>query len=180
MIDYSSTPESSKNIFNDTAIEETESLMTAEEAMQIKQNTERGMSPGLNIIHDNENDSDTNINTKKNNSNINNNRVAGIPSSNQPSHKRVESQKLENYSTLRRISNAKQSQKTVIWGYCELTRKQLDEDQAAFLTWTHVNEGLVHAWAVFDGHGGYETALYSAQHFLKYLEKYHHMKSLCF
>ena len=64
-------------------------------------------------------------------------------------------------------------ERPIQWGYCELTRKQLDEDQAAFATWTHEKEGYVHAWAVFDGHGGYEVALYSAQHFLKYVEKYH-------
>merc|ERR1712187_148182 len=56
------------------------------------------------------------------------------------------------------------------WGYCELTRKRLCEDQAAFLTWEHPIDGFIHAWAVFDGHGGYDTALYSAQHFLKYVQ----------
>ena len=61
----------------------------------------------------------------------------------------------------------------IIWGYSELTRKQLDEDQASFIQWDHPIDGIVHAWCVFDGHGGYETALYCAQHFLNYVKDCH-------
>eukprot|EP01084_Bolivina_argentea_P136787 240918_1 len=140
--------------------------MTDAEALQIKQNTQRALSPGTNLLT-NKSEEETDEKDKEViQKEPTMEHLEQIERTNS-SHSRVESRKLDHTV----LSNF-QSQ-SLLWGYCELTRKQLDEDQAAFATWTHPSDGFVHAWAIFDGHGGYETALYSAQHFLKYVQKYH-------
>ena len=150
--------------------------MTDAEALQIKQNTERAISPGNNLVNENnglnrDNDdkkTETIMMTehiKKETMEVPINDLIKQTSN----HDRIASQTLDGMDGI----NGMFAKNPLLWGYCELTRKQLDEDQAAFLTWTHPTDGFVHSWAIFDGHGGYETALYSAQHFLKYLQKYH-------
>ena len=163
--------------------------MTDAEALQIKQNTERALSPGTNLVNEigdilNNNDDtkdmilagDNNNNNNNDNLKISKQETMDVPIDalikQTSNHDRIASSPLDNNQVNNEIDDVL-AKHPLLWGYCELTRKQLDEDQAAFLTWTHPTDGFVHSWAIFDGHGGYETALYSAQHFLKYLQKYH-------
>lgn len=140
--------------------------MTDAEALQIKQNTERALSPGTNLLL---NDKEA-LNDKEENKVEQDTMDVPVDAliKQTSNHDRIASpDAIITNNEIKVIKNP------LLWGYCELTRKQLDEDQAAFLTWTHPTDGFVHSWAIFDGHGGYETALYSAQHFLKYVQKYH-------
>ena len=152
--------------------------MTDAEALQIKQNTERALSPGTNLLNENEGNNDNKDEKKETISNNNNNNNNNNDDNNDDTTNVSETDELiKQTSNHDRIASSEliecNMHQPLLWGYCELTRKQLDEDQAAFLTWTHPNDGFVHSWAIFDGHGGYETALYSAQHFLKYVQKHH-------
>lgn len=152
--------------------------------LQIEDNQSRRLSPGTALIHEsldpNVKGSDG-VEAKPKKSTI----LKEAPSPDvlikqTSDHERLQSPKSvhsnSSESTESKI-NSVSNFEALKWGYCELTRKQQDEDQAAFLTWTHPEDGFVHSWAIFDGHGGYETALYSAQHFLKYVEKHHLTKT---
>eukprot|EP01084_Bolivina_argentea_P308625 533720_1 len=137
--------------------------MTDAQALQIKKNTARGLRPGINLLsHEEEDEKSESSGKAKLKDSIR------IPQADEmikqvSDHGRIGSVELNAIAS------------PLLWGYCEMSRKRLDEDQAAFLTWTHPKDGFVHSWAVFDGHGGFETALYSAQHFLKYVQKHHLM-----
>eukprot|EP01083_Nonionella_stella_P295238 1003436_1 len=163
------------------SIKETEALddegsdsMNDAQLLQLKSNTERAISPGSNVLI-NDTHSDDNKTDKlddKNNYNKMDIPSAGSLIKQTSNHDRIASNPIDG-NKISNINANNNGTDVLLWGYCELTRKQLDEDQAAFLTWSHPTDGFVHSWAIFDGHGGYETALYSAQHFLKYVQKYH-------
>ncbi|ETO16067.1 hypothetical protein RFI_21293 [Reticulomyxa filosa] len=61
----------------------------------------------------------------------------------------------------------------IVFGYHEASKKTRDEDQATYVCWKHSKDGTIHGWGIFDGHGGYECALYSSQHFLQFVKESH-------
>eukprot|EP00485_Elphidium_margaritaceum_P002304 CAMPEP_0202686520 /NCGR_PEP_ID=MMETSP1385-20130828/2267_1 /ASSEMBLY_ACC=CAM_ASM_000861 /TAXON_ID=933848 /ORGANISM="Elphidium margaritaceum" /LENGTH=561 /DNA_ID=CAMNT_0049341109 /DNA_START=20 /DNA_END=1705 /DNA_ORIENTATION=+ len=157
--------------------------MTDAEEMMIKKSTERALSPGTNLVDENDVTDTTGIDDEQKQENnassappkqISTRDTMEVPSDDALIKQISNHDRMATKSIAEIDAAALQAiHEPLLWGYCELTRKQLDEDQAAFLTWTHPTDGFVHAWAIFDGHGGYETALYAAQHFLKYVQKYH-------
>jgi len=158
-----------------------EEEMTDAEALQIKKNTERALSPGINLLVENAKQGDNDNDKDNDNDSHDHAKDDDQKQSHAPKQETMEvpvDALIKQTSNHDRIASHAEMPKLsdlqpLLWGYCELTRKSQDEDQAAFLTWEHPTDGFVHAWAIFDGHGGYETALYSAQHFLKYVQKYH-------
>ena len=136
--------------------------------LQIEDNQSRRLSPGTTLIHESVPNDDGPA-AKEKQSSISKEAPMASPD--------VIIKQTSDHERLESDAAAAPSFEALKWGYCELTRKQQDEDQAAFATWTHPEDGFVHSWAIFDGHGGYETALYSAQHFLKYVEKHHLLQS---
>ena len=148
--------------------EEESSEMTDAQALQIKQNTERALSPGVNLLVEPEAiDDDNKLDLNEYNNNKDSTaHITKLDTMEVPSPDSLIKQ-TSNHDRIRQTSQVSIDASTLepalsmpteplLWGYCELTRKELDEDQAAFLTWEHPSDGLVHAWAIFDGHGGYE------------------------